>query len=342
MNATRRDLHSIVDPTVVNVRPWGLSGLLVAETAMLKDASTAPSRKMAGWATTWANIGEDGSLAEAVDRDDQVMDAASDIDKIDWSRYLDGGLWNDQHIAPLPNGQMPRRAQGKDPIYVGVPTGLEWCPPGHELAQAHRKAGWFTWGHLFDRRNPDSWRAHTTYVPTPTDLDRADYYFELANLMKAESDTSLAFSVHGLMATSPCGKRIVWATVNGLALCTVPSNPGATAELIRGLHTPDIVLGRAKVGTTEPRPCGRCSCPPGLCGQVLRKSQVNDGTDVESGRESTGAENGPDTTVTKRDRFIANRDKIISSIMRLHNVDESTANQWFDVFLATHNEDPDA
>lgn len=298
---------ALLDPESLPIREWGISGRLLVP--MAKAAPGEPVRRLAGWATTYARLGEDGTEYESWDRDDQLMEAAKSAATIDWSMYLKGGLWNDTHVAPLPNGRMPSVYAGRDPIYVGVPSGLEFCPPEHELAKTHRKAGWFTWGHLFDRHDPDSWRAYTSHRPSPNELDRADHFWETAQLLK-DTGRTLGFSMHGLMATSPCGKRITWAKSNGLAVCELPSNADATAELMKAVSRPSIerAMGRAKVGAP---PCGRCRCPPGVCGQLLRKAK-------------------PTLNASDKER----RQAVIEKLMERFNLTETDAATVVDVFIA--------
>lgn len=284
-----------------------MSGRLLVP--MAKAGPGEPKRRLAGWATTYARLDAEGREHDSWDRDDQLMEAAKSASMIDWSMYLQGGLWNDTHIAPLPNGKMPRAFAGHEPVYVGVPSGLEFCPPGHELAKAHRKAGWFTWGHLFDREDPDSWRRYTDHRPSPAELDRADHFWDTAQLLK-DTGRTLGFSMHGLMATSPCGKRITWAKSNGLAVCELPSNADATAELMKAvvaLPSIERAIGRAKVGAS---PCSRCSCPPGVCGQLMQKAK-------------------PVLTAEDKER----REAVIKVLMQRFNLSEEDAAAAVDTFI---------
>lgn len=315
-------LQALLDPSSLPIREWGLTGVLAQP--MMKASLGQPKRQLAGFATTYAVVDADGNLHESWDRDGQVMEAAKAANMIDWSMYLRGGMWNDTHIAPLPNGAMPRVYQGRDPVYVGVPQGLEFCAPGSEMAKAHRKVGWFTWGHLFDRRDPDSWRRHTEHYPSPDELDRSDYFWDTADLLK-DTGRTLGFSMHGLMATSPCGTRIIWAKSNGLAVCELPSNPASTAEARELLKAqlgerPSLeqALGRAK---PDRSPCGRCSCPPGVCGVQLRKASP------ASAKRQQKAD------------FAERRDAIVQAMIDRFGLDEATAVRVFDLYLAQSDEE---
>lgn len=333
---------ALLDPTRMQTRRWSLAGYLVPalKGAALEVAGEyVPQRQLVGWATTWGKLNPDGSVSETTDRDGQVMDAAAEMGKIDWSAYLNGGFWNDLHRQRLPDGKPPPFPDYKRDIIVGRPQGLEWCPPGHPIAEAHRKVGWITWGHLWDRNDPDSWRLTGDYVPEPQDLDRADYYWKLVNDLD-DSSYRLGFSLHGLMATSPCGKRITYALINALALAPLPQDPDATIEILKGQgDDPITVLGRAKVGTTEPPPCGRCSCPPGVCGLVLRK-----GVEGETGRPvpdtsgssfSSGANPAtPAPSMDTPDAFTSEA-ALIEAFARQYNVTHEVAQAFLLAYLAT-------
>lgn len=222
-----------------------------------------PSRPLGGWATTYGKLATDGRVLPTWDRDDQVMEAARELEGIDWTAYLrtGGGFWNDTHVGGRP---------GDRQIKIGIGTALEFHGPGSELAQDHGKVGWWTAGHLWDRNDPNSWALYTSYRPTPADLDRADYFWGLATGPLRGADRTLGFSVDGLMRTSPCRRRIIWAAVQEVALAVGPSNPDCTVEVlskalpsVSGLDF--LRPGQIGVGGLPPE-CGRCRCPPGVCG----------------------------------------------------------------------------
>lgn len=339
--------HVLLDPEITPVVAWHLTGTLVHVELVKGDVGHVPTRPLAGWATTYGKLGPDGQVLETVDRDGQVMDAAAEAGRIDWSGYVQGGLWNDMHRAPLPDGRMPAMARGRRATYVGTPRALEFCGATHPLAKAHRKVGYFTAGHLWDRRDPESWRRYGNHLPTPEELDRADHYWELADLVKG-TDRPIGFSLHGLMATSPCKKRIIYARVNGLALCELPRNPDTTAEaeLIKAFDIPEgsmplaQAIGRSRVGAAEPPPCGRCACPPGMCGQLLRKAT---GTAWDTGpivSHNVPPHDPAPSPRTTRGQYEAHRADIVSRMMARYNLREEEANTFFDVWLSTLT-DPD-
>lgn len=283
MNTQPRTI--VLDPELTPRLPWGLSGELTVAAKAVPGAGQnhVPTRPLQGWATTYATILDDGTLQPVVDREQQVFEAAGRLEAIDWSGYLNGGLWNDTHRAPLPGGEMPDAAMGQSTRYVGVPTMLEFCGAEHYIGQQQRRVGWFTAGHLWDRDDPSSWELYTDHVPTEEELARADEFWRLAQL-RAELGTALGFSVHGYMWVSRCKRRILQAQINGLAVCETPANPACPAmpvELaIAAKAVPEVVIGSADVAD-EVRPCGRCSCPAGVCGTILRKA-IDDS--VVSGR----------------------------------------------------------
>lgn len=231
-----------------------------------KGGDYQPARRLGGWAAPVGFLGQGGEAKVTPDRDNQDIEVAVKLGRIDWSGYITKGIWNDGHLAPLPNGNWPPHARDRiakgntTPVYVGVPTGLVYAAPESELAKAHGKWGFYTWGHLFDRDDPRSWMDFTDHVPTSEDLDRADYYYDIAKSLES-TDARLGFSIHGTASFSPCRRRITGATLPQLAVVTSPKVPGATLDLIKG-QTIEMQMGRADV---SPAVCGRCQCPPGSC-----------------------------------------------------------------------------
>lgn len=215
-----------------------------------------PSRPFGGWLCTYGKIGPDGGVIPTVDRDGHVFEAAKQLGYIDWNRYMAKGVWNDTHSTTV----------------VGLPDTLEFHDGATELSKAHGKVGFWTTGHLFDRRDAQSWTglrdAHgEPRRPTESEFSRADHFWELAHLLKG-TPRPLGLSADGVMMLSQCRKRVLWARMDAAAMCETPVNPDATVE-------PMVyaVIGRALVGQAEdPSPCGKCSCPAAGGCQVLRKA----------------------------------------------------------------------
>ncbi len=218
------------------------------------------SRMMGGWLTTFGHIGPDGGIVPTIDRDEQTMDAARELGHIDWSAYIKGGRWNDTHV---------------EGCYVGLPETLEFHDGTTELSKAHGKVGFWTTGRLFDRRDPSSWQGLTgadgqPRDPTSHELDRADHFWRVADILKGTPRT-LGLSAHGRMALSPCRKRILYCEIPEAAVCELPVNPDATLEPLALARRGGLLeLRKGAIGTFEPTPCGRCSCPPGVCGRLPR------------------------------------------------------------------------
>lgn len=247
-----------------------------------------PTRPMGGWLATYGKLSTGGQVVPTMDRENQIFEAAKTLGMIDFDSYLRKGRWNDTH---------------DEGIIVGVPTSLEHHDETTELAKAHRKVGYWTEGHLFDRADPRSWELYG-YEPTEAELDRADYYWNLSRLLKG-TPRSLALSAHGKMLLSPCGSRIIWAKVNQAAVCEVPQNPDATLlplELAVSIHRG--MLGRAA--------CATCSCPAGACRNLLRKGMTGTSIapivteDLEGDAHASAAPGGPDDqTKQKLERIVA-------------------------------------
>jgi len=260
--------------------PLQLQGSLLplAKVASRVDGH-APTRPMAGWATVWAQILPDGTLVPVIDRDEQTMDCAAELAGIDWSAYLQRsrGFWNDCHKGNIP---------GNRAIKVGMGRILQFHDADSPFAREHGKVGWWTAGHLWDRADPASWQLYTDYIPTSIDLDRADAYWRMAQQLDG-TERPLGFSVDGRMRTSPCGKRIIWARVEEIALAPGPSNPACTVEPLAVLAKASKELGAQGLAflpagligrNATPDACGTCSCGPNACG--LRRLVKSDSGDV--------------------------------------------------------------
>lgn len=179
-----------------------------------------PKRALGGWLMTYGKIGLDGKVIRTRDREGHVMVAAKQLGSVDVRPYVESGLWNDTHLV---NGATSKK------MMVGVPSVIEFHDGTTPLSKAHRKVGYWTAGHLYDRAEPDSWRLYGDYVPTPVDLDRADYLWAHAQMFKGTPRT-LGFSAEGEMYEAE--GEILWARLTGAAVCVVPQNPDTTAEVL--------------------------------------------------------------------------------------------------------------
>ncbi len=210
------------------------------------DMRAVRSRPMGGWLMTYGKLGPDGGIVPTVDRDDHIFEAASELGKIDWTPYVNNGVWNDTHT----------------PLAVGIPWSLEFHDGTTALSQAHRKVGFWTTGWLFDRRDPESWRglvdeAGAPRRPTREEFDRADHFYECAQSLSG-TPRPIGFSAEGDMMVSPCRTRIVWARVRKASICELPRNPDSTTELL----VQGSPLEGLRKGMMARPPCGRCSCRP--------------------------------------------------------------------------------
>lgn len=258
-----------------------------------------PSRPLGGWLATYGRIGQNGAVIPVEDRQGHIFEAARTLGMIDFSRYLTKGRWNDTHQGYTPDTMhLPK-------VFVGVPTGLEFHDEHTELAKAHRKVGFWTEGHLFDRNDPRSWTLFTDYEPTESDLNRSDYYWNLATMLKGVP-RPLGFSAQGKMLLSPCGKRIIWAQINENAVCEVPQNPDATAQPL-ALAVP---ISGSMVGAS---PCDSCRCPPGArCPTVGMAKGINAGTmpgvqDLEQDADETTEPTGEPNQAERLVRLVMQR-----------------------------------
>ena len=342
----------------------GSVSLFVPVAALVKgvDVAHVPTRRLAGWLTTYGKLRPDGSIEPTEDRDGQVMEASAALSGIDWSDYVKGGMWNDGHRALLPNGKWPAQAKGPPgvEVFVGVPTSLDFHDGSTPLSQAHGKVGFFTSGHLFDRDDPSSWELYTDYKPKPEDLDRADHFWKTANVLDG-TGASLGLSAHGLASFSKCRRRILTAVITQAAVLSGPRNPDSTLDLVKGVDDdvlaeregdPATVFGRARPAAGV-SPCGACNCGPNACARELAKgaedradavnsiasgylsgfSSTDQGQTISTDDDSVmvpqdleGAASGP---VTKSDVATA-RDQLVIRIMALFKCDAATAGRWID------------
>lgn len=193
----------------------------------LRKASWTPTRPLGGWLATSHEILADGSLKPVPDRDGQVFEASGDMRAVELGAYTGWGLWNDEHR----------------PVFVGVPTFLEFCGPDHPIAKEHGKVGLWTEGHLFDADDPASWelfakgrpesvwgdipRPSAPLRPSEAELARADGYWAMAK-SNGDLGRGIGFSAHGQSRVR--NNTIVRARITQAAVCAIPMNPHATAQ----------------------------------------------------------------------------------------------------------------
>ncbi len=294
-----------------HITPFALSGSVLPLLALAKSAgaSRPPARPLGGWLMTYGKIGPDGGIVPTVDRDGHTVEAARQLGHIDWSTYLKGGRWNDTH---------------DEKVIVGTPTTLEFHDGTTALSKAHGKVGFWTTGHLFARNDPASWEG-LGRTPTPHEFDRADHFWDTAHLLKG-TPRPIGLSAHGLMALSPCRKRIIFAKVTDAAMCELPVNPDATVEPLE-LAVRTASLAFLRKGMVGADACRTCRCPPGACEGLLRKGGVTTGTlaaatpeDLEGAPHGGGAQAGD----------------VVTLIMQRNHVDRATAERW----MAEYNDNP--
>lgn len=269
-----------------------------------------PRRQLGGWLMTYGKVAPDGSVVPTVDRDDQVMEAARELGHIDWQSYLAKGAWNDTH---------------DEGVIVGHPTGLEFHDGSTELSKASRKVGFWTEGHLWDPEDARSWTAFGCSTPSPRELERADHFWHLATMLKG-SPRPLGFSAHGLMALSPCGKRIIKCKVTQAAICELPKNPDATIDLVKGSP---LELMRKGIVTRSDRPCGRCSCPAGACEGLLKGTSTSTISSIAP-QDLEGA---------NTDNAARKMRKLVQAVAARYGIEESDALDWVRRYFLRENQD---
>ena len=289
-----------------------------------------PRRQLGGWLATYGKIADDGSVVPTRDRQGHIMEAASAIGGIDFSEYLAKGLWNDTHQGYPGGAPGPR-------IHVGVPRALEFHDATTALAKAHRKVGFWTEGHLFDREDPRSWTLYTDYQPTSRDLDRADYFWGLATMLKG-MPRPLGFSAQGKMLISPCGNRIIWAQIAQNAVCEMPQNPDSAALPMALAVDGERMIRREMVGAA---PCDSCRCPPGARCKLVstaKASGVQVGTfssrqDLEPGPATRRSLTGDDAKPTgAEDRYA----HLVRLLCESWGLDERRARRWIATWAAAN------
>ena len=289
----------------------GVEPLLPLTKGTVPDMRAQRSRPMGGWLMTYGKIGPDGGIVPTVDRDGHIAEAASQLGSIDWSPFIERGVWNDNHTAEA----------------VGIPWSLEFHDGTTALSQSHRKVGFWTTGWLFDRRDPESWRGlldedGRPRRPTATEFDRADYYYECAQAL-AGTPRPIGFSAEGDMVLSPCRTRIVWARVRKASVCDLPRNPDSTTELlVQGSPLEQLRKGG--------RQCGRCACPPTERCEALLKGGAAPAEYVP-GR---GGEWRP-PALDNPDHLQKWRRAMVPRMMALWRLTEADASRFLDEYLET-------
>jgi hypothetical protein len=245
----------------VTVTPEDLDLSLVGSVTLLAKAS-GHSRPMGGWLTTFGQVDGSGAVVPTVDREQQVMEAAK-TGAIDWTPYIQGGVWNDEH----------------SPTVVGLPSSLTYHGPASDMAKAHGKVGFYTTGRLFDRADPSSWRGLTNAkgeprAPQEAEFAAADRFWAMAKALDG-SPRSLGLSAEGKARLSPCRRRILACRISAAAVCATPMNPDATLE---------IMAKAVRLSTADPNPCLRCACPAGACAVAFRSVMTPDEELAKAGK----------------------------------------------------------
>lgn len=289
-------------PADTIIERFALTGSVLPLVALAKSAGAprAPSRPLGGWLMTYGKLGPDGGIVPTVDRDGHTVEAARQLGNIDWSTYLREGRWNDTH---------------DEEVLVGIPSTLEFHDGTTALSKSHGKVGFWTTGHLFDRRDPASW-AGLGRSPRPVELERADHFWETAHLLKG-TPRPIGLSAHGLMALSPCRKRIIYAKVTAAAVCELPVNPDTTLEPLE-LAVDGSPLAFLRKGMVGADPCRSCRCPAGACANLLRKGGVTAGALASVTPEDLEGSPARGDGVSD----------LVDAIMKRHHVDRATAERW--------------
>lgn len=283
-----------------------------------------PTRPMGGWLMVYALIGPNGGLQPVRDREGQVNEAAKELGRIDWSEYLRKGTWNDTH---------------NEEVVVGHGTNLEFHDESTVLAKAHRKVGFWTAGHLWDRGDPDSWLQYSDHRPNEHELTRADQFWTLAQCLKG-TPRPLAFSAHGFMKISPCGRRILAAQCNASALCELPINPATTAEpMALGRDDSPLAFMRKGMVARHDSPCRTCTCPPGAACLQLRKGLENESRVLISDPRDIESDGTDVLTPLNLDDDAGKLNALIALIQHQFFVSREDAVRWVAKYLRARNAD---
>ena len=263
----------------------------------------------------YAMIGPNGGLVPVVDHDKHIMEAASELGRIEWDEYLAKGHWNDTH---------------DESTIVGHGSNLEFHDQHTEMALAHRKVGFWTNGHLWDGDDPESWRAYGDHTPSATELRKADRFWGLATALRGAS-RPLGFSAHGMMLISPCRSRVLQAQCRQAAVCELPKNPASTAEaMMLALADSPLVFMRKGMVARHDRPCGKCACPPGAACLAMRKGDderptlITDPSEIDA--EALASIDWDDPS--------AKLEALVALIRRRYFVSREDALRWVRTYLA--------
>jgi hypothetical protein len=278
-----------------------------------------PTRPLGGWLMVYALLGPNGGLHPVLDRENQVMEAASELGRIDWTEYLRKGRWNDTH---------------NENVLVGQGTNLEFHDQHTPLAKAHGKVGFWTSGHLWDPADASSWELYTDHVPNPTELRRADEFWTLAQCLKG-TPRPLGLSAHGWMELSACKSRILTAGCEAAAVCELPMNPASTVEPMElALRGSPLEWLRKGMVARHDRPCRTCSCPPGAACLALRKGlQRADSAPLMTDRLDIESDDTAVLTKLDRDDPAAKVEALIALIQARFFVTRADAVRWVARYL---------
>jgi hypothetical protein len=136
------------------------------------------------------------------------------------------------------------------------------------------------------------------------------------------------------MATSPCGRRIIYAEVPAAALCEVPMNPDATLEPLELARRNATIYGLLRKGMVGRASCGSCRCPPGACEGLLKANNL---APTILGKPEV---DGPNLKPAANDRAAVVAD-LVKLVAERFFVTPEVAKRWVAEFLLHPKENPD-